>query len=242
MNSTSLNHKTIRPGSLLGYSYYHSSRTNYVPPKTKSPSSKKRAAQSVSSRKLFIYLFIILGVTLVVNFASRFTTPKPSSTTPVISTIAPAGAHVATPAVVANICASTLTKHVLVSVGQRHLYACAGGKSVYDSPIVTGISYLAADITPIGTYSIYAKQTDTDLTGSDTTGAWNDHVNYWLPFLQNQYGTYGFHDATWRNPKDFGKVDPNSANASHGCVELPLAASKWLYNWVEIGTQITINS
>jgi lipoprotein-anchoring transpeptidase ErfK/SrfK len=63
-----------------------------------------------------------------------------------------------------------------------------------------------------------------------------------MPFLDNQYGTYGFHDATWRKDSEFGKVDPNSADASHGCVELPLATAKWLYSWAPVGTAVTIES
>lgn len=49
---------------------------------------------------------------------------------------------------------------------------------------------------PICSYHVYGKQKDTVLTGSDASGSWNDPVSYWMPFLNNQYGTYGFHDAT----------------------------------------------
>jgi lipoprotein-anchoring transpeptidase ErfK/SrfK len=101
---------------------------------------------------------------------------------------------------------------------------------------------LAADLTPTGTYHIQSKQTDLYLNGSDDTGSWHDHVYYWMPFLNNQYGTYGFHDATWRSDGDFGNIDPYSSNASHGCVELPLATAKWIYGWAPIGTQLTIQA
>ena len=127
-----------------------------------------------------------------------------------------------------------------MSLSARHLWACDGPNTVYDSAVVTGIQYLPADLTPTGTYHIYAKQTNRTLTGSDSTGIWNDYVYYWMPFLDNQYGTYGFHDATWRAASDFGNVDPNSANASHGCVELPLGAAKWLYNWAQVGATVQV--
>ncbi len=99
-----------------------------------------------------------------------------------------------------------------------------------------------ADLTPTGTYHIYAKETDVYLKGSDSTGSWDDYVYYWMPFLDNQYGIYGFHDATWRSANAFGNIDPYSNNASHGCVEMPLATAKWLYGWSSIGTTVTIES
>ena len=98
----------------------------------------------------------------------------------------------------------------------------------------------AADMTPTGTYYISSKVTDTVLKGSDATGSWDDPVSYWMPFLHDGYGTYGFHDATWRADSDFGNIDPNSTNASHGCVELPLSTAAWLYNWAAIGTAVAI--
>ena len=122
------------------------------------------------------------------------------------------------------------------------MWACNGSTQVYDSAVVTGMEQLPADLTPTGTYHIYAKETNLYLKGSDSTGSWNDYVYYWMPFLDNQYGAYGFHDATWRAPGDFGNIDPNSSKASHGCVELPLDTAKWLYNWAQIGTTVTVVS
>jgi lipoprotein-anchoring transpeptidase ErfK/SrfK len=129
-----------------------------------------------------------------------------------------------------------------VSVSQRHLWACSQSNVLYDSPVITGMQFLAADLTPVGTYHVYQKITNTTLRGSDSTGSWNDPVSYWMPFLDNQYGEYGFHDATWRPDSAFGNISPNSANASHGCVECPLATAAWLYSWVKVGTTVSIES
>jgi lipoprotein-anchoring transpeptidase ErfK/SrfK len=166
---------------------------------------------------------------------------KPIKKTTTTPTTAPAAAPVAT-AVVNNCAGNSLNQLVLVSISQRHLWACQGTQTVYDSPVVSGIEYLAADTTPTGTYHIYGKYTDTTLKGCDSTGCWNDFVNDWMPFLHNQYGSYGLHDATWRSASDFGNISPDSANASHGCVELPLATAQWLYNWSVVGTTVTIQS
>jgi hypothetical protein len=137
---------------------------------------------------------------------------------------------------------NSLDKLALVSISQRHMWACAGTTVAYDSAVVTGMENLPADLTPTGTYHIYGKETNLYLNGSDSTGSWHDYVYYWMPFLDNQYGAHGFHDATWRPANAFGNISPYSSNASHGCVELPLATAKWLFNWVSIGTTVTIES
>ena len=142
-----------------------------------------------------------------------------------------------------NPCATNkLSQLILVSISQRELWACNSTAVSYSSPVITGMQFLAADLTPTGTYHIYSKQTNQNLIGHDSTGSWNDSVYYWMPFLDNQYGQYGFHDATWRPDNAFGNISPNSTNASHGCVECPLATAKWLYNWAPIGTTVTIVS
>ena len=142
-----------------------------------------------------------------------------------------------------NYCQSnSLPKDILVSISKRHMWACAGSKTVYDSAEVTGYQNDPTDMTPTGTYKNFTKEAGVTLKGSDNTGSWSDPVSYWMPFLENQYGTYGFHDATWRANTDFGSISPDSKSASHGCVEMPLAASKWLYNWAQTGTQVTVSN
>lgn len=162
--------------------------------------------------------------------------PKAITSTPSTTPVA-----ASTPSV--NECASnTLSQNVVVSISLRHMWACSDTTAVYNSAVVTGMENLPADLTPVGTYHIYAKETNLYLNGSDSTGSWHDYVYYWMPWLDNQYGAYGFHDATWRPADAFGNISPYSSNASHGCVELPLATAKWLYGWVSIGTTVTIES
>lgn len=148
----------------------------------------------------------------------------------------------ATPKTVATCQQPTTAKYLVVSISLRHLWACSGTNISYNSPVITGIASLAADLTPTGTYTIYGKQTNLYLTGSDSTGSWNDYVHFWMPFLDNRYGVYGLHDATWRPSTAFGTISPDSPNASHGCVELPLTTASWIYGWAAVGTTITIES
>jgi len=233
--STSLENKTIRPGSLLGYSYYHSSRQPMPAARPVRPTPQFHVPVAV--RRAVVALLIL--ATLI--FLPMIRGGSQPANVPVITP--PATSHNAAAALPKTECSGNqLNQAVVVSIGQRHLWACEAGKIVYDTPVVTGIDYLAADKTPTGTFHITAKQTDQTLTGTDTTGSWSDPVKYWMPFLTNKYGAYGFHDATWRDNSAFGNISPNSADASHGCVELPLSASAWLYNWAQVGTTVTIKS
>lgn len=244
MASSSLENKTVRPGSLGAYSYYRSARRPDHPQTPFIAASGRRLVP----RRLMIAIAVVAAVAAVPLLKGDATpskastgqskVQKSSSTTP-----SSAAAVVAAPAKTSDECAGNgLSKLALVSISRRHMWACEGAKTVYDSPVITGMSAYAATVTPAGTYHIYGKQTDTTLTGSDVTGSWNDPVSYWMPFLQNQYGIYGFHDATWRSNDAFGQVSPDSSDASHGCVELPLATSAWLYNWASVGTTVTIRS
>lgn len=208
--------------------------------------------------KFFAALIVVIGLVAGGAYALSGHSPKPtpasttkqtattsssSSKNTSTSTGTSSSAAVDTTAAASNPCSTnTLSQLVLVSISQRHLWACDGNTVAYDSPVVTGIEYLAADLTPPGTYHVYAKETDQYLKGCDSTGCWDDYVNYWMPWLDNQYGAYGFHDATWRPASAFGNISPDSSNASHGCVECPLATAKWLYGWVNIGTTVTIQS
>ncbi len=137
---------------------------------------------------------------------------------------------------------NSLAQNIIVSISARQLWACAGTRTVYSSAVVTGMEQYPTDLTPTGSYQIYAKETNINLSGSDSTGSWNEFVYYWMPFLDNQYGAYGIHDATWRAANAFGNISPDSSNASHGCVETPLTTAKWLYNWAIVGTTVTIES
>lgn len=226
---TSLEHKTVRPGSLSSYSFYYSKR---LPPQTQNAASNT-AAFPISLGKLFILLVVVAaGYFAVMHFHTNSASPthRPAAT-PLASTVNPSA------------CSGNVSgKSIKVSIGQRHLWACNGPKVAYDTPVITGMTQYASTITPTGTYKIYAKQQNTVLTGSDESGSWRDPVSYWMPFLDNQYGTYGFHDATWRDNNQFGNIDPNSSQASHGCVELPLAAAAWLYSWAQVGTSLTIQA
>jgi lipoprotein-anchoring transpeptidase ErfK/SrfK len=229
-----LEHKTVRPGRLSDYSFYYSNR--------RAPAAQAPAVKPAKVRPKIPYKYLAVLIVALVGFlayqhsgnADNTQQPgTPSGTSQVTQSSAET---------TSNECANNkLDKYIKVSIKARKLWACEGSKVVKTTPVITGIEKYAATETPLGDYSVYAKQADTVLTGSDDAGQWSDPVSYWMPFLDNQYGTYGFHDATWRNPKEFGAIDAHTSDkASHGCVELPLGAMGWLYHWAPTGISLTI--
>lgn len=213
-------------------------------PQHGTPVTRQHAGRMNLSRTLlFVGVVFAICFVLWLIFSHRGTPAKHTN----MGTVAAqkVAGHSPSPSVQSHpsICVSnTLSRAIYVSISARHMWACNSTSQAYDSPVVTGMENIAADLTPTGTYHIYSKQTNLYLDGSDSTGSWHDYVSYWMPFLSNQYGIYGFHDATWRQSGDFGNISPYSSNASHGCVELPLETAKWVYNWAAVGTTVIVRT
>lgn len=129
-------------------------------------------------------------------------------------------------------------KLLLVSIHAQHIWACDGPALVKDSAVTTGASALmnVDDATPVGTWHIYSKRTNTTLKGCDVNGCWNDPVAYWMPFDDQ----VGFHDASWQT-FPFGS-SLYTTGGSHGCVHLPLDFISWVYGWAPIGTTVTVQA
>lgn len=123
------------------------------------------------------------------------------------------------------------TQRIIVSVRQQHAWMCAGAHQVKDSAVTTGAS-ATGNGTPLGTWHIETKQTNTTLTVL-TGEAY--HVAYWLPYDGN---VYGLHDSSWQK-FPYGSQQYRTAG-SHGCVHVPLSAMQWLYGWVRVGATVTI--
>lgn len=193
---------------------------------------------------IVLVLAVVIGLGIFIGFRSGSTSTATTKASQSSLPSAPvAKTPAAAPAPATNECLdNTLDKFIKVSIAKRHMWACEGNRTVYTAPVITGKAAHAETTTPPGTYKIYGKQSDTRLVGKDSTGSWDRPVSYWMPFLTNEHGTYGFHDATWRSDTEFGQVDPNSEDGSHGCVELTLGAQKWVYDWAPVGTTLKIES
>lgn len=131
-----------------------------------------------------------------------------------------------------NFCAhNTGTQKVIVSIATQHAWMCAHRHDVFDTPVTTGIVGQWTN-TPTGNYWIQGRNTNTVLTLN--TGAQYD-VRYWIPF---DAPLFGFHDSSWQ---DFPYGSPKyKTQGSHGCIHMPLAAMKFLYDWSARPTQVHI--
>ncbi|HUP27729.1 MAG TPA: L,D-transpeptidase family protein, partial [Chloroflexia bacterium] len=115
-------------------------------------------------------------------------------------------------------------KWVDVSIDGQTMIAYEGQTPVYTAKTSTGVS---RHPTVEGTYRIYAKYRAQDMKGG--TGA----EYYFLPnvpYVMYFYADYALHGAYWHN--NFGQP------MSHGCVNLPEDAAKWLFEWAPIGTMV----
>lgn len=118
--------------------------------------------------------------------------------------------------------------YVEVDIKGQHVYAYLDGELVLESPCVTGnVSWNME--TPTGVFYIEYKQRNRTLRGPD----YATPVSYWMHF----YNHCGFHDAGWR--KDFGE-DIYLEDGSHGCVNMPPAKAKALYELVYKGMPVIV--
>ncbi len=110
-----------------------------------------------------------------------------------------------------------------VDLTQQRLYAYAGNTVVNSFLVSTG-TWLHPTVT--GQYHIYVKLRYTDMSGPD----------YYLPnvpYTMYFYQGYGLHGTYWHH--NFGTP------MSHGCVNLSIPDSAWLYNFSSIGTLVNVH-
>lgn len=119
--------------------------------------------------------------------------------------------------------------YIDVDLEEQLLIYYENGKARLVSQCVTGdVSKERA--TPVGTFSIKAKEESRYLTGPD----WKSWVDRWMPFK----GGYGIHDASWR--REFGG-EIYKTGGSHGCVNLPHDVALELYDLVGVGTIVVVH-
>ncbi|MBR4554125.1 MAG: L,D-transpeptidase family protein [Ruminococcus sp.] len=119
-----------------------------------------------------------------------------------------------------------------VDLKNQHFWFYLEGKKMYECDIVSGKDTPERK-TPGGIYKLWLKEMNKTLTGTTSAGeSWSTPVTYW-----NNISTFGIglHDATWH--PYFGK-DRYKQYGSHGCINMPLDAAKYVYENVPINTPV----
>lgn len=123
--------------------------------------------------------------------------------------------------------------YVEVDLTGQHVYMTKDGVVVWDAPCVTGNLSKNYD-TPSGIYGLYYKERDRVLRGpkqADGSYEYESPVSYWMPFNNG----IGLHDANWRS--NFGG-NIYKTSGSHGCINLPPAKAKVLFDLVYKGIPV----
>jgi hypothetical protein len=117
-------------------------------------------------------------------------------------------------------------KWVSVRVTHGYLIAYEGDTPVYTTAISPGIEGVGhgrrGQGTRPGTHTIVWKFRSWQMAGEERGKEW---IVDEVPFVAFYKGNFGLHGAWWHN--DFGRPK------SHGCVNIPPAAAKALFSWIE---------
>ncbi len=120
--------------------------------------------------------------------------------------------------------------YIEVSIPEQHLWVYVDGEVILESDVVTGNVSVGHD-TPTGIHFVRGHLTQFML-------APGYYVEYWMSFSRG--GWFGFHDADhWREPDGYGG-DIYLTNGSGGCVNVPVAKMKEMYDLVPDGMWVII--
>ncbi len=123
--------------------------------------------------------------------------------------------------------------YIEIDLASQHLWYYKDGKVEYECDIVSGLPTKERN-TPEGVYKLWYKEKDKVLKGSikSTGETWETPVTYW-----NNITTFGvgLHDATWH--PYFGGTRYKT-NGSHGCINMPYDAAKYVYENIPMGTPV----
>ena len=118
-------------------------------------------------------------------------------------------------------------KLITVDIGKQMVYAWEHGRIVYSTKASTGMRYTP---TVKGTFKIQRKIPLQNMKGNYPPYPPYDLKN--VPNVMYFYQAYAIHGAYWHNKFGF--------RVTHGCVNVPVAASQWLFEWADAGTQVAV--
>jgi hypothetical protein len=134
-------------------------------------------------------------------------------------------------------------KYIVVSIAEQTLTAYQGGQIILQTPVSTGVD---PNGTEIGAFRVRIKYAMKDMTGvTDGSGAVTavgtssegvDGTTYLVNDVPDvmfiNFQAEALHGAYWHN--NFGQ------RMSHGCINLPLDVSAFLFDWAPLGTAVTV--
>ena len=122
-----------------------------------------------------------------------------------------------------------------VDLSNQTFWYYKDGKLEYECYIVSGQTTSMARTTLSGVYKLWNKQLNYRMKATNADGeSWDTTCNYW-----NNVSIcgIGMHDSAWRYA--FGG-NIYKWNGSHGCINMPVAAAKYIYDNVELGTPVVM--
>ncbi len=122
-----------------------------------------------------------------------------------------------------------LKKRIVITLESQTLTYSIGPKKIGTFLVSTG---RPGRPTPIGTFAIRDKM----------PRAWSRSAKLWMPYWMPFIGTtYGLHELPeWPGGKKEGEKSLGTP-VSGGCVRLGIGPAKTLYEWAEVGTEVTIS-
>ena len=109
----------------------------------------------------------------------------------------------------------------------RHTMTAYVGADVASGPIAM-VNGAAETPTVVGTFHVYSKSRLMTMRGDNADGSRYETED--VPWVSFFHRGYALHGAPWRST--FGYT------GSHGCVNLPVGAAKWVYDFAPIGTPV----
>jgi uncharacterized protein YraI len=125
--------------------------------------------------------------------------------------------------------ASSGERWVSVDLSDQYMTVYQGNVAVSGTYVSTGKPGFA---TPKGTFYTWVKYVSTRMAACSNGECWDTpNVPYTHYFT---YNGHALHGAYWHN--QFGQV------RSHGCVNLPVPFSEWLYYWLPLGARVVVKA
>ncbi len=116
-------------------------------------------------------------------------------------------------------------KSIEVRLSQQLVIAYEGTRPVFATRAATGARFSTGRYyTPLGSFMTYHKRPSRHMAAGDLASNGYDLPGVpWVLYITES--GVSFHGTYWHN--DFGRP------RSHGCINLPTQAAKWLYRWTE---------